>query len=69
MKKRIEYSQLRAMGCTPAALDFYSNTDPLEIYERHNGTFQITGALEAVADDENDLIRILDDCASECVDE
>lgn len=45
MKTRIEFAALAAMGATPAQLDVYSNTDPLDIYKIGDDLYKVTGAI------------------------
>jgi len=63
MKKRIEYRELKIMGASKKALDFYSNSDPLNIY-KVGDTYRITGIIECECDSDAELIATLDEYAA-----
>ena len=69
MRTQIEWRELRIIGCSQKALDFYSNTDPLAIYKNDDGTYSIAGCFECTAEDGAGLCDVLDsfaDAVSEC---
>ena len=64
-KTRIEYRQLRIIGCSEKALSFYSDSDPLDIYELDDGSYTVSGVIDINASNADDLRRILDDLAED----
>jgi hypothetical protein len=62
---RISAHDLKLMGASQKALDFYSSTDPLDIF-RERGGFTVTGCFEASCDSEAELLTTLEDWADAC---
>lgn len=56
----IEFRQLRALGCSKKALDFYSNTDPLKIVQLNDGSYKVIGIVNCIASNDDELINILE---------
>lgn len=64
--EKIECMDLDRLGASAIVLDFYNNTDPLEIFRLKDGTYSIRGAIYASAADSFDLLNTLECIASEC---
>ena len=58
--KKLEYAALAKLGATKEQLNIYSNTDPLDIYINDDGTYSVTGAIEACEITESDLLGLVD---------
>lgn len=67
--KRIEYAELRAIGCSDKALDFYSESDPFDIRQNRDGSYTLSGIIEATADNDEELRTLMDDLANEFAEE
>ena len=58
--KKLEYAALAKLGATKEQLNIYSNTDPLDIYINGDGTYSVTGVIEAREITGSDLLGLLD---------
>lgn len=66
MKKiSIETAALEALGASAKALQYYHDTDPIDIYQLEDGSYEVTGAIPFYAETVCDLLRELDALADE----
>lgn len=63
---KITSTELECMGASDQAINFYANTDPLEITEKH-GLYTVKGCIEPAEPFESAaaLIAWLDGCAAD----
>lgn len=61
----IEFRQLRALGCSKKALDFYSDTDPLKIVQLNDGSYKISGFDNRIVSNDDELVNLLEFYAQE----
>lgn len=55
--KKIEYQALKNEGLSEKALEVYSESDPITVYQREDGIFVVKGIIELEAANIEDVDR------------
>lgn len=58
-RTKIESRELEQLGVSENGINYYDNTDPISIYENHDGSYSVEGADARECDSVSDLVDFL----------